>query len=113
MVVILIGVAGAGKTTVGRALAAQLGWEFVDADSLHPASNVDKMRRGHPLTDDDRLPWLAALRRLIHDRSKKSADIVLACSALRKAFREKLGAGFDVRFVYLKGRRELLEQRLS
>ena len=101
-----MGVAGSGKTTVGRLLAQELGWPFFDADDFHSAANVEKMRRGEPLTDDDRMSWLAALRALV----EQQASGVLACSALKKAYREQLAGA---RFVYLKANRLLLERRLD
>ena len=107
-----MGVAGAGKTTVGRVLSEELGWEFIDGDSLHPAANTERMRLGMPLTDQDRLPWLAAIRRVIEDRSAKESSVVLACSALKERFRQQLQEGLDVSFVYLKGEPELLRERL-
>jgi gluconokinase len=109
MIVIVMGVAGAGKTTVGRALAAALGWPFVDADDLHPAANVDRMRRGQPLDDADRAPWLQAVASTI--RTMK--DGVVACSALKRAYRDALRVRDDVRFVYLVVDRAVLERRLA
>lgn len=114
MVVILMGVSGAGKTAVGVQLAGVLGWAFVDADSLHPPENVAKMARGVPLTDRDRAPWLAALRALLSDHGARGESVVLACSALKDRYREVLGGGQrKVRFVYLKGSRELIHKRLK
>jgi gluconokinase len=112
VVVLLMGVSGAGKTTVGKLLASQLGWEFADADDYHSASNVEKMRRGIPLTDADRGPWLESLRSLIVAWIANGKNGVLACSALKKAYRDKLVVGPEVRVVYLKADRELLLERL-
>ena len=89
-VVIVMGVAGAGKTTVGHALATSLGWEFADADDYHSAVNVERMRAGIPLTDDDRAPWLAALRGRVATALDTGAGLVLACSALRRRYRDAL-----------------------
>jgi gluconokinase len=112
MIVIVMGVVGAGKTTVGRLLAEQLGWEFADADDFHPPSNVDKIRRGISLTDDDREPWLAQLRTAIQQWITENRNVVLACSALKRAYRNELEAGPEVRFMYLKGTPELIADRL-
>jgi len=112
MIVIVMGVTGAGKTTVGRLLAEQLGWEFADADDFHPPSNVEKIRRGTALTDDDRKPWLARLRAAITHWIAENRNVVLACSALKRSYRQELETGADVRFAYLKGNAELIESRL-
>jgi gluconokinase len=112
MIVIVMGVVGAGKTTIGRLLAEQLGWQFADADDFHPASNVEKIRRGIPLNDEDRWPWLASLRTAITAWIAEGRNAVLACSALKRSYREKLDAGPEVRFVFLKGSAELIAQRL-
>jgi len=107
-----MGVVGAGKTTIGRLLAEQLKWEFADADNFHPQSNVEKIRRGVPLTDEDRSPWLESLRASIFQWITQNQNVVLACSALKQSYRERLGAGPEVRFVYLKGTPELIAERL-
>ena len=113
MSVILMGPAGAGKTTVGQALAEALGWTFVDADALHPASNVEKIRAGTPLTDADRDPWLTRVRETIVDFAARGVDAVLACSALRARYRVRLGEGIpQLRWVSLAADRELLSARL-
>jgi gluconokinase len=110
MIVVLMGVAGAGKTTVGRLLAAALGCEFVDADDFHPPENVAKMRAGRPLTDDDRWPWLACLNETLCER----ADAVVACSALKEDYRQALMNGLpDARLVYLRGTKALIAPRLA
>jgi gluconokinase len=112
MIVIVMGVVGAGKTTVGRLLAEQLNWEFADADDFHPQSNVEKIRNGHPLTDEDRWPWLERLHTAILQWIAEARNVVLACSALKRSYRERLEAGPEVRFVYLKGSPELIAERL-
>jgi len=112
VIVLLMGVAGSGKTTVGEALAAQLGWEFADADDYHPAANVAKMASGIPLTDEDRVSWLDRLRELILSWITANKNGVLACSALKQAYRDRLKMGPGVRVVYLKGARELFRERL-
>jgi gluconokinase len=114
VVVILIGVAGAGKTTVGRILAARLGCGFYDADDLHPARNKEKMRRGVALTDEDRRPWLRAVRWLVEQCLACGRPAVIACSALRQAYRDVIIADpARVRLVYLKASEELIAQRLA
>jgi gluconokinase len=111
MVLIIMGVSGAGKTTVGRVLAGRLGWKFFDADDLHTEENKEKIRNGIPLTDEDRIPWLEALEELIKGLDTPS---VIACSALKKRYRDKLaGSGRDVRFVYLGGDKDLIRGRLE
>lgn len=112
MIVIVMGVVGAGKTTVGKLLAAELGWEFSDADDFHPASNVEKIRQGIPLTDEDRAPWLQLLHDAISRWIASCSNVVLACSALKRAYRQILHAGSEVHFVYLKGAATLISQRL-
>jgi len=113
MIVIVMGVVGAGKTTVGRMLAEQLGWEFADADDFHPKANIEKIRHGISLTDADREPWLESIRSSIVQWIKNGQNVVLACSALKRSYREKLHVGPEVRFVYLKGSPALIAERLS
>ncbi len=112
MVVLLMGVSGTGKTTVGHLLASELGWDFADGDDYHPAVNVEKMRNGIPLTDADREPWLKALRELIAVWIDAGRNAVLACSALKRVYRDRLRISPEVRLVYLRGTAELLRQRL-
>ena len=114
MIIIVIGVSGSGKTTVGQALSVLTGWTFFDADDYHPPANVEKMSRGEPLTDADRAPWLEILRAEIAARLKRSENAILACSALKKAYRQQLQVEPEqVRFVYLKVPPDLLQQRLE
>jgi gluconokinase len=113
MIVIVMGVVGAGKTTTGSMLAAELGWRFADADDFHPRANVEKIRDGIALTDADRAPWLELLRKAIAGWSAANANVVLACSALKTAYREELKVGPEVRFVYLKGSAALIAERLQ
>jgi gluconokinase len=108
-----MGVVGAGKTTVGRLLAAELGWEFVDGDSFHSATNVEKIRMGIPLNDADRAPWLKAIHESIDQWITKKQNVVLACSALKRIYREELDGSPDVKLVYLKGTYETIHQRLG
>jgi gluconokinase len=112
MIAIVMGVTGSGKTTVGRLLAPQLGWEFADADDFHPQSNVEKIARGIPLNDEDRVPWLERLRDQIANWIANGQNGVLACSALKRTYRQELNVGPEVRFVYLKGSPDLIKQRL-
>jgi len=112
VVILLMGVSGAGKTTIGKLLASDLGWVFADGDDYHPAANVEKMRNGIPLTDADRESWLEILGNLIATWIKTETNAVLACSALKHVYREQLRVDSDVQFVYLKGTPQLLRQRL-
>lgn len=114
MVIVLMGVTGSGKTTIGRELARELGWRFYDADDFHPAANVEKMSRGVPLGDRDRAPWLAALGELVRGCVARGESAVLACSALKERYREYLLIDDDeVKLVYLKGDYELIRARLD
>jgi gluconokinase len=113
MIIILMGVSGSGKTTVGRLLASDLSWDFYDADDFHTPENKAKMARGIPLNDEDRGPWLNSLRALILDRYQKGKDAVIACSALKETYRTILQVNNTVRFVYLKGSFDQIRQRLN
>jgi gluconokinase len=106
-----MGVVGSGKTTIGQLLAQRLGWQFADADDFHPPANIDKIHRGVPLDDCDRAPWLSALHKAIEQWNETQRNVVLACSALKRSYREQLRAG-PVQFVYLKGSYELILSRL-
>lgn len=139
-IVLLMGVSGAGKTAVGQRLADRLGWSFVDADDLHPAANVARMKAGVPLTDEDRLPWLLSVRAAMVEHAESGRSLVVACSALKHAYRELLfegpekqtgrqtgqdegkregtgeseapGGRVETRLVYLRAAPEVLERRL-
>ncbi len=112
MIIVLMGVTGSGKTTVGQNLAASLGWQYFDADEFHSAANIEKMKSGVPLNDADRKPWLESLQRVIRDSLKKAEPAVLACSALKESYRDMLLIDERVRFVYLKGDYDLIKERL-
>jgi gluconokinase len=112
VIVVLMGVTGVGKTTVGRMVALDLGWVFLDADDFHPQENVAKMRSGVPLNDADREPWLNALRSEIDARLEARESAVLACSALKQSYRDRLAASEAVRFVHLHGDEALIRERL-
>jgi gluconokinase len=107
-----MGPAGSGKTRVGKLLAAELSWDFFDGDDFHSAANIEKMSRGVPLTDADRIPWLNSIRDAMLQWQAAGRNVVLACSALKRSYRELLGINGDVKFVYLKGTYELLRERL-
>jgi gluconokinase len=111
---IVMGVSGCGKTTIGKMLATRLGWDFYDADEYHPAENIEKMAAGIPLTDADREPWLENLRYIITRSIAEKQSGVLACSALKKLYRNRLASeDAEVRFVYLKGTYDLIWSRMS
>ena len=110
--IIVFGVSGAGKTAVGKLLARELGWQFLDADDFHPAANIEKMGSGRPLTDEDRWPWLDRLREQIEQLLSAGENAVLACSALRHAYRDRLHVSDEVKFVFLRGDYALVEKQL-
>jgi gluconokinase len=113
-VVVVMGVAGSGKTTVGRALAARLGWAFQEGDELHPAANVAKMKAGRPLDDADRAPWLEAIGRRIDAWLADGRSGVVSCSALKRAYRDRIRRGRpSVRLVLLEGPPDLMRRRLE
>lgn len=113
MIIVLMGVSGSGKTTVGRLLARQLGWNYYEADDYHSAASVEKMRGGVPLDDEDRRPWLEALRELISECLERDESAVLACSALKESYREFLLVDERAVLVYLKGDYEIIQRRLA
>ena len=113
-IIVIMGVAGAGKTTIGELLAARLGWTYHDADAFHPPANVAKMRDGTPLTDEDRAPWLTRLNELAKSASGAGRSIIIGCSALKARYRERLAVGVEaMRFVYLKGPQTLIARRMA
>jgi gluconokinase len=112
VIAIIMGTTGAGKTTIGTMLAAQLNWQFADADTFHPPSNLDKMSRGIPLNDADRAPWLEAMRKAILEWIAAGKNVVLACSALKRAYRQELRPTPEVKIIYLKGNYALFAERI-
>jgi len=112
VIIVICGVSGAGKTTVGKLLAGELGWRFIEADDFHPAANIQKLRVGHPLTDEDRWPWLDGLRKQIEQLLAAGDNAVLACSALKRAYRDRLRVSGEVKFVFLRGDYALVEKQL-
>jgi gluconokinase len=113
VIVLMMGVAGAGKTTVGKLRAEQLGWEFVDGDSFQSAGNVERMQRGIPLSDGDRGPWLRGIHEAMVKWVGEGRNMVLACSALKRAYREQLEVGPEMKVVYLRGSREVIAERMQ
>ena len=112
MIAVLMGVSGSGKTTIGSALAERVGWPFLDGDDFHPPENVAKMKSGTPLTDEDRWPWLDRLNTELRAREARSESAVIACSALKQAYRDRLSRGLaSWRLVFLHGSFELLRRR--
>jgi len=113
MIIIIMGVSGAGKTTIGKLLAQELSWKFYDADDFHSAANKDKMSRGVPLADEDRADWLASLRGLLNQNIEVSQSVFLACSALKQEYRDILRVNNEIRFVYLCGSHQQIEARMK
>ncbi|WP_163118224.1 gluconokinase [Acinetobacter pittii] len=114
MIVIAMGVCGTGKTLIGELLSEQLACEFLDGDTLHSAENKSKMSQGIPLTDEDRMPWLQAIRKVIEEKQQAGETAVFTCSSLKRVYRDILrGSDQNVQFIYLKGSYELLQQRLA
>ena len=114
MIVILMGVSGVGKTTIGRILSGKLGWPLFDADEFHSAASIEKMRNGIPLEDADRWPWLDRMNAMLKDREGRAESVLLACSALKQAYRDRLSKGAaELRWIYLRGRVDLIQARLE
>ena len=114
LVLVIMGVSGSGKTTVAEKLAEQLGWPFQEGDALHPAANVEKMRHGTPLTDEDRAPWLAVIADWVSHRVSAGEHGIITCSGLKRAYRDQITAGHQqVALIYLHGDRLTLEQHIQ
>ncbi len=114
MIVIVMGVAGSGKSTVGALLARRLGWRFIEADDYHSRTEIEHMLAGQPLSDDERQPWLAKLRQVLLECVTRNQNAILACSALKESYRRQLNVDAEaVRFVYLKGDPAVIRQRLQ
>ena len=112
-VIIIIGVSGSGKTTIGRLLSGELGWKYYEGDDFHPPANIEKLKSGVPLDDADRRPWLESLRDLIRNCLEQGDSAVVACSALKQRYRDFLLVDERVILIYLKGDYELIRERLS
>src|ERR1700741_692204 len=112
MILLVMGVTGSGKSTIGRMLAERLGWVGLEADDFHSAANKEKKSSGVPLSDADRIPWLEALHTELRRLAAAGKSAVLACSALKNDYRRRLASGLDVKLVYLQGSRELIADRL-
>lgn len=108
-----MGVSGSGKTTVGKAVSNKFGWKYYEGDEYHPAENVEKMKNWIPLNDEDRLPWLLSLRKVIEEAISKRENIVISCSALKEAYRKILKVSEEVKFIYLKGSYDLIRKRME
>lgn len=113
MVLVIMGVSGSGKTSVGKLLCEKLGWKYFEGDEYHPKENIEKMSQGFPLNDDDRKPWLLKLRSLIEESLMQEKNIILTCSGLKESYRKILKVNNDVKFIYLKGSYELIESRMK
>ena len=114
MIVVLMGVSGCGKTTIGQILSGKLGWPLLDADQFHSAASIDKMRNGIALEDADRWPWLDRMNAALRQSEAHDESVLLACSALKQAYRDRIATGIaEIRWIYLKGRFELIRERLE
>jgi len=113
MIIVITGVTGSGKTTIGKLLATQLRWKFYEGDDFHPLINLEKLRRGEPLDDQDRLPWLTAIRDTIRAAIARGENAIVACSALKESYRQMLRVSPDVIMVHLQADPELIQKRLK
>jgi len=113
MIILVMGTTGAGKTTVGKLVAAQLGWIFLDADNFHPPANIEKMKHGIPLTDGDRAPWLENIHAELVGLNSAGKNAVLACSALKQSYRDRLSSGVDLKIAYLRGSYDQMRRHIE
>ena len=113
MIIVVMGVTGVGKTTIGSAVAQHLGYAFEDADAYHSAANIEKMSHGIPLTDADRLPWLESMNAMLHRYASNNQGVVLACSALKQSYRDLLGKDLEITWIYLKASPEAIRERIE
>ncbi len=113
MIIVITGVTGSGKTTIGKLLAAQLDWKFYEGDDFHPPVNIERLKGGTPLDDQDRLPWLTAIRDTIRAAIDRGENAVVACSALKESYRRMLRIGPEVVLIHLEAKPELIEERLT
>jgi len=113
MIIVVMGVTGVGKTTIGSALAQRLAYAFEDADSYHSPSNIEKMSHGIPLTDADRMPWLESMHRMLQEYAARDHGVVLACSALKQSYRDILGKDMVITWIYLKATAEAIRERIE
>lgn len=113
MIIVITGVTGSGKTTIGKLLATRLQWKFYEGDDFHSPANLDKLKRGVPLDDQDRLPWLTAIRGTIRAAIDRGENVVIACSALKESYRRMLRIGPEVVLIHLEAKPELIEERLT
>lgn len=110
MVIVIMGVSGSGKTTIGKKISKSLGWKFYEGDDYHPQKNVEKMSNGIPLNDEDRKPWLQNLSRIIAEMINEKENAVITCSALKKIYRNIIKINDEVKFVYLKSSYDLIKK---
>ncbi len=113
MILIIMGVSGCGKTTIGKMLSAKLNWKYFEGDEYHPQENIEKMKNGIPLNDSDRKPWLLKLQYIINDTLSQKVNIIITCSSLKESYRKILKVSNEVRFIYLKGSYSLIEKRMN